>query len=524
MPNRIVVCPEPLAAAAGAEIFRAGGSAVDAALATAYAQAVVSPAMTTIAGTGVMNVYHAPSRRNVIIDFLDQAGSRANAEMFADASPGDILFGYKSTLVPTFVRGTQVAFEQFASGRVTWQRLLEPAIRYAESGFTIYPYLHQYWRADHPVLQTSAPFDGYGMLSTTPACAAIFTKEGRVPHIGELLVQRDLARTLRRLALEGPEDFYTGETGRAMAADFERRGSPVTARDLAEYRAQVRDPLRGSYRGLTISTDPPPAIGALLLDLLNILEAYDVRALGLESAAYYDLLARALFVVFEDRMRYAEPGAEATLIQELTSKAHSKELCRRIGEVPRRPAHPRSDLAGTTHVTTYDDDGSAVSMTHTICFGSGVVTPGLGFMYNNGMCMFDPRPGQPNSIAAGKRPLAGGGPAILFDGDAARLVLGSPHGGRKTSSMAHVLMSVLEFGQSPAAAVASPRIHCEHDPRELRVDPFFPLDTREELTQLGYDLRDDSYGGRVCLVAVDPQTDKASGASDPRGGGGLVEM
>src|SRR5437764_5498504 len=125
MTNRIVVCPEPLAAAAGAEIFRAGGSAVDAALATAYAQAVVSPAMTTLAGSGVMNLYHAPSQRNVVIDFLDQAGSGAHADMFADASPGNILLGYKSMLVPTFVRGTELAFEQFASGRVAWQRLLE---------------------------------------------------------------------------------------------------------------------------------------------------------------------------------------------------------------------------------------------------------------------------------------------------------------------------------------------------------------------------------------------------------------
>jgi gamma-glutamyltranspeptidase/glutathione hydrolase len=445
-------------------------------------------------------------------------------DMFAGASPGDILLGYKSTLIPTFVRGTQVAFEQFGSGRVGWQRLLEPAIRYAEAGFTIYAYLHQYWRADNPVLQTSAPFDGYRMLTTTPACAAIFTTEGRVPHIGERLVQPDLARTLRRLAGEGPEDFYTGETGRAMAADFERHGSPVTARDLAEYRAQVREPLRGSYRGLTISTDPPPAIGALLLELLNILEGHDVRALGQESAAYYDLFARALFVVFADRRRYAEAGADASLFSKLTSKAHAKELCRRIGEAPRDQQQPRSTLAGTTHVTTYDDEGSAVSMTHTVCFGSGVVTPGLGFMYNNGMSMFDPRPGQPTSIAAGKRPLSGGGPAILFDGDAVRFVLGSPHGGRKTSSMAHVLMGMLEFGQSPAAAVASPRIHCEHDPRELRVDSYFPLDTRRELEGLGYQLREDLYGGRVCVVAVDPDTDKASGASDPRGGGGLIEL
>jgi gamma-glutamyltranspeptidase/glutathione hydrolase len=522
--NRIVVCPEPLAAAAGAEIFRAGGSAIDAALATAYAQAVVSPAMTSIAATGMMNLYHAPTRRNVLIDFHDQAGSRAHAEMFAGARAGEILFGYKSALIPTFVRGTQLAFEQFGSGGVTWQQLLAPAIRYAEAGFTIYPYLHQYWRADDPVLQTSAPFDGYRMLTTTPACAAIFTSEGRVPRIGERLVQPDLARTLRRLAGEGPDDFYTGETGRAMAADFDRHGSPVTARDLAQYRAEVREPLRGSYRGLTISTDPPPAIGASLLELLNILECHDLRALGQGSAAYYDLVARALFLVFADRARFAEPGAGPALFAELTSKSHARMLYRRIGDVPRQPAQRPANLAGTTHVTTYDDEGSAVSMTHTVCFGSGVVTPGLGFMHNNGMCMFDPRPGQPNSIAPGKRPIAGGGPAIAFEGDVVRLALGSPHGGRKTSSMAHVLMSVLEFGLSPAAAVASPRVHCEHDPRELRVDAFFPLETRGELARLGYQVREDAYGGRVCLVAVDAATGKASGASDPRGGGGLVEL
>lgn len=524
MPNRIVVCPEPLAAAAGAEIFRAGGSALDAALATAYAQAVVSPAMTTIAGSGVMNVYHAPSRRNVVIDFLDQAGSLARADMFAGASPGEILLGYKSIAVPTFVRGTQTAFEQFGSGRVPWPSLLEPAIRYAEQGFTIYPYLHQYWRAENPVLQTAAPFDGYRMLATTPACAEIFTRQGRVPHIGERLVQPDLARTLRRIAVEGPDDFYTGQTGRTMAADLEGNGSAVTARDLASCRAEVREPLRGTYRGLTISTDPPPAIGALLLELMNVLECHDLPALGQESAAYYDLLARALFLVFSDRPRYAEPDSGPALFAELTSKAHASELSRRIRDVPQSPAQPRSGLAGTTHVTTYDDEGSAVSMTHTICFGSGVVTPGLGFMHNSGMCMFDPRPGQPNSIAPGRRPIAGGGPAIVFDGDAVRLALGSPHGGRKTSSMAHVLTSMLEFGLSPAAAVASPRIHCEHDPRDLVVDSFFPLETREELARLGYRVQEDAYGGRVCLVSVDPHTRAASGASDPRGGGGLIEL
>ena len=522
--NRIVVCPEPLAAEAGAEIFRKGGSAVDAALGTAYAQTVVSPAMTTIASTGVMNLFHAPTGRNVIVDFLDRAGSAARSDMFVGAQPGDILFGYESILVPTFVRGTQTAFEVFGSRRVSWDTILEPAIRYAEEGFPVYPYMHQYWRADNPVQQTGCPFDGRGMLSTTRACADVFTVNGRVHHIGERLVQPDLARVLRRLAREGPEDFYTGEIGRRMAEDLEQNGAPVTARDLAACRVEMREPLRGSYRGLTIATDPPPAIGAQLVALLNVLEGYDLRSLGQGMPAYYDLMARALYLVFAERTRFVEPDIDSSLSELLVSKEHAADLRAAIGEVPRRAPMPPAGLAGTTQVTTYDDEGSAVSMTHTVCFGSGVVTPGLGFMYNNGMSMFDPRPGQVNSVAPGKRPISGGGPAIVFQGEQVRMVLGSPHGGRKTSAMAHVIVSIVDFGVSPSAAVASARIHCENDPLELRVDAFFPRDVRQELQCRGYRLREDTYGGRVCLVDVDPRTGKASGASDPRGDGGLEEF
>jgi gamma-glutamyltranspeptidase/glutathione hydrolase len=518
--NRVVVCPEPLAAEAGAEIFRKGGSAIDAALATAYAQAVVSPAMTTIAATGVMNLFHAPTGRNVIVDFLDRAGSAACPNMFVGAKPGDILFGYGSILVPTFVRGTHTAFEAFGSGRVSWGTLLEPAIRYAEEGFLVYPYMHQYWRAENPVQQTSFAFDGRQMLSTTRACADIFTINGRVHRIGERLVQSDLACVLRRLATAGPEDFYTGEIGRRIAKDLQQNGAPVTAHDLSTCRAEMWEPLKGSYRGWTIATDPPPAIGALLVLLLNVLEGYDLRALGQGTAAYYELMARALHLVFAERTRLMEADVSPFLL----SKEHAVELRSAIGDVPRRPPIPRSGLAGTTQVTTYDDEGSAVSMTHTVCFGSGVVTPGLGFMYNNGMSMFDPRPGHANSIAPGKRPISGGGPAIIFQDNKVRMVLGSPHGGRKTSSMAHVIVSIADFDVSASAAVASARIHCEDDPNELRVDNFFPLDVRKELQLRGYRIREDGYGGRVCLVDVDPRTGKASGASDPRGDGGLEEF
>ena len=240
MSRRVVVCPEPLAAEAGAEIFRQGGSAVDAALATAYAQCVVSPVMASIAGTGGMNVFHAPTGRHVVLDFLGRAGSRCAPEMYVGRPPAEQQRGYRSILVPSFVRGTQVAFEQFGSGRVTWATILEPAIRYAEEGFAQYPYIHQYWRREDPVQQTRDRFDGYEMVTTTAASAAIFTVGDRVHFLGEQIVQKDLARTLRRLADVGPDDFYTGEIGRQIAADLEQNAAPITPADLVACRAGRR--------------------------------------------------------------------------------------------------------------------------------------------------------------------------------------------------------------------------------------------------------------------------------------------
>lgn len=513
--SRIVVCPEPLAAEAGAEIFRRGGSAVDAALATAYAQAVVSPAMTSLGGNGILILFHAPTGRNVVVDFLGRAGAGARPEMFAGGPPDAHVLGYRSILVPTFVRGTHLAFERFGSGRVEWPALLAPAIRFAEEGFTVYPYMHQYWRAEHPIQQTADPFDGYRMLTTTPACAAVFTTAGRVHRIGARIVQPDLAATLRRIAAGGPEAFYGGEIGSRIAEDLAAHGAAVTADDLAGCRAELREPLRGSYRGLAVSTDPPPHIGVLLVELLNILEGYDLRGLGQGSAAYFDLVVGALRLVFRDRARFMTDPACADLpLARMARKEYAAELRQALCRV-----------VGTTHVSTFDDEGSAVSFTHSIGTGSGVVTPGLGFVYNNNMMAFDPRPGRANSIAPGKAPISGGGPTLLLDGDGVRAVLGSPHGSRKTSAIGHVIAGLVDFGLSPAAAVTSPRVHCEAE-GPLLLEPFFPLPPRvaDELSALGHTLRDDLYGGRVCLVWVDPETGRASGASDPRGGGGLAEV
>lgn len=527
MARRVVVCPEPLAAEAGAEILRLGGNAVDAALAVAYAQTVVSPVMASIAGTGGMNVFHAPSGRHVVLDFLGRSGSQCQPDMYVGRSPAVQQTGYLSIQVPSFVRGTAAAFEQFGSGRVSWAAILEPAIRYAEEGFRQYPYIHQHWRREDPVQQTRDRFDGYEMVTTTPASAAIFTVGDRVHHIGERIVQTDLARTLRRLATAGPEDFYTGEISRQMLADLEQHGAPLIATDLAACQPEIGAPVFGTYRGLTIATDRAPNIGLLLVTLLNVLEGFDVRALKDDEPAYWELFAWTLYEVLRERSRYmTDPAFEQLPYTALHTREHAALIRERVMGQLSPQGTAATDSGGTTHISTIDEDGSAVSFTYSIGIGSGVVTPGLGFLYNNGMSAFDPQPGRPNSVGPNKRAISGGGPAIVLNDGRVQYVIGSPHGSRKTSSMGHALVSLIDFGRSPAAAVASPRLHIEADPSEILVDTLMPLGlpTQRALIQRGFRIREHYYGGRVCLVAVDHATGGASGASDPRGGGGLIEL
>jgi gamma-glutamyltranspeptidase/glutathione hydrolase len=526
--KQCVACPEPLAAEAGAEIFRVGGSAVDAAIAAAYAQAVVSPVMTSIGGTGVMQIFHAPTGRHVILDFMGYAGSRARDDMFVGHPTNEWVLGYPSINVPTFVRGTHLAFERFGSGRLSWDAVLAPAIRYAEEGFAVYPYIHQYWRAENPVYQTPAPFDGYRMVTMTDACAAIFAVGSRVHALAERIVQRDLARTLRRIASGGADEFYTGEIGRRIAADLEDHGAPVTPGDLAACRVDVYEPLRGTYRGLTIATDPFPNVGVFLVELLNMLEPADLRAIG-PGPEFYRLMARAQWFAARGRATLTDTPREE--VREWSDRLISKEYARRVIQGPLQDGAeanraPESRLSGTTHLSTFDRDGSAVSFTHSIGTGSGVVTPGLGFMYNNQMHAYDPRPGRPNSIAPGRPPVTGGGPTIALQDDRVRFVLGSPHGFRKISGMGHTIVNLVDFGTSPAAAVTSPRIHCEFAPRVLSEETFFPLpaDVASALRRDGYELHPELYGARVCLIEADWSSGTSRAASDPRGGGGLAEV
>ncbi len=244
-------------------------------------------------------------------------------------------------------------------------------------------------------------------------------------------------------------------------------------------RIELYEPLRATYRDLTIATDPFPNVGVFLVELLNVLENEDLRSMDPADPDFFRLMARAQWFAARDRARLADTPR----VRPRGSCEHliSKEYARRLVEEPLSDGHEVTrgecvpKLHGTTQVSTFDREGSAVSFTHSIGTGSGVVTPGLGFMYNNQMQAYDPRPGRPNSIVPGRPPVTGGGPTIVLQDGRVRYILGSPHGFRKVSAMGHVIVNLEDFDMSPAGAVASPRVHCEFDPRVLAEEMFFPL-------------------------------------------------
>lgn len=527
----VVTCPEYLAAFAGGEVLSRGGNAADAAIATAFAQGIVGPKLSGIGGIGVATVFDARRQASECIRFWGTAGSKAREDQFAGEFRTDHdgiivgvhdyrnVIGYLSILVPGFVRGMYEVFVRYGSGRIQWADLVDPAIRLAEEGFEVDSYLYHFWRPETPVDDICPP---YRTLTATPACAAIYTKEGHVLQPGDRLVQRDYAVTLQRIARDGPDEFYLGNTGRRISEDMERYGGLITADDLRRYRALESEPMRGSYRGYEVLSDPPPGSGALVIEILNILEGFDLVAMGRNSPIYLDLLARVFRQAFGDRRRFmADPRFVNVPVGMLTSSSYAEEVRGELyASSASGPYAPSGGHEGTTHVSVVDSDGNAAAITHSVCDASGVVSDGLGFMYNNDMSSFDPRPGQRNSIAAGKSPVNGGAPTILTKDGQAVLTIGSPAGPRKVTAIVQTILNIIDFGMSADQAVDEERIHQEVGP--LLVQPTFPGDLARQLRGLGHDVRFTEYTARVAAVYRDPRTHALIGASDRRGGKGFA--
>ena len=532
----MVACPEPLAAAAGAEILRVGGNAVDAAVASAFAQAVVNPMMTGIGGAATFLIHVAATGETWFLFAGGYAPAKATPEMWADRPAmrsgatwtlldGANRVGYQAQVVPGFCRAMEEAHRRFGSGRVPWAQLLEPAIRYAEEGFEVSPALWEIWRPGGRISAVHGIDDPSMYLAANEAAAAIYTPNGRVHEPGERLVQADYGATLRAIAEGGADAFHAGEIAQAIAADFALNGGLLAYEDLRDFRPTLLPALEGRYRGYRVRSGHPPGLGPTAIELFQILDGYNLAALGWNSPRYLDLLARAMQLAFKDRLVHmADPNFFDVPVDMLISPEYAAEARGLIesGEDRHAVAEALPGPGDTTTCSVIDGAGNAVGLNTTINSGAGIVTPGLGFLHNNRMWSFNPTPGFRNSIAPGKSPLQGGGPSILLDGDEAAFVIGSPGGSRGTTSTMQSVANVLHFGMSMQEAMAAPRIHAEDEAAVIFAEPAIGDATIRALEALGNRVTVGNYTGRLAGVRRDPTTGALDGGSDPRGGGGLA--
>jgi gamma-glutamyltranspeptidase/glutathione hydrolase len=520
----MVVSVHTIASQVGADVLRDGGNAIDAAVATAFALCVVHPSAGNIGGGGFL-VYRPAKGEPVAYDFRETAPAGASPTMFLKDGAYDEDVHHESYLsvgVPGSVAGLHLAWKE--QGKLPWKRLLAPAIALARDGFALSDGLA---RSLAEVLPR---------LARHPASLAQFSHDGQPYQAGELLKQPELARSLHRIAVQGPDGFYRGETARLLAQEMKAHGGRITLDDLASYRARRRQPIRGTYRGLEVIAMPPPSSGGVaLVEMLNMLEGDDLRSLGAGSAASIHLVAEAMRRAFADRARYlGDPEANPDLpLALLTSKEHARKLRRSIREDRASISSPSSfewpEGEHTTHLSVVDAERNAVALTTTLedSYGSAIVVPGAGFLLNNEMGDFNAAPGltdatgligtPPNLAAPGKRMLSSMCPTILAKDGRLALVTGSPGGRTIINTVLQTVLDVVDFGMNVQEAVDFPRFHQQWLPDRIRHERIgFSPDTLALLRAKGHTLEAVDVQGSVQAIAYDAKADVLEGAADRR--------
>ncbi len=522
----MVVSASAVASEAGRDVLAQGGNAVDAAIATGFALAVTYPVAGNIGGGGFM-VIRFPDGRATAIDFREMAPKAATPEMFTDATGAYSSTihhdSHKSVGVPGTVAGFAMAHRKY--GTRDWKRLVDPAVRLAADGIDV-----------------TAGFAGalsWGMsedLKKYPATVAAYTKNGTPYVVGERIRQPDLARSLTRIRDQGQDGFYRGETARLLAEEMRRGGGLITEEDLARYEAKERAPIRGTYRGYEIISMPPPSSGGVaLVEMLNILEGYDLAAATHNSPRYVHLVTEAMRRAFLDRARYmGDPDYTTPPIERLTSKAYAAELRKTILDDRASPSAPaqvaqRYESNQTTHYSVVDASGMAVSVTYTLenGFGLGAVVPRAGFLLNNEMGDFNGKPGVTDSTGLigtdanlarpGKRMLSSMTPTILAKDGKLVAVVGSPGGRTIINTVLQVVLNLIDSRMPIQDAVNARRFHHQWLPDWVfgEKDAFTPA-TVAALEAMGYRVRLGGDQGTAHSIFVDARTGARIGAPDPR--------
>jgi gamma-glutamyltranspeptidase/glutathione hydrolase len=512
----VVASNHPLASAAGIEILARGGNAVDAAIATAFALTVVEPMMVSIFGGGMMNLRDGTTGEAVTIDNYPLAPAAARPDMYQPVAGPDPMavvdrlndVGYLAVGVP----GALPAWAALVAerGRLSLGEVMAPAIRYAADGYAVSPYLAG-------CIATSA-----ADLARFPASAEVFLPDGAPPRPGQRIVRRDYAKTLELIARDGPAVLTEGPVGAEVAADMARNGGLITQEDLTAYRFIRREPVRGTYRGYEIvSVGPTSSGGTHIVQMLNLLEGFDLTGAGFGTAQSLHLIAEALKIAFADRSRYmGDPAFVDVPVNWLIDKSYAAERRQQIDptraatyEAGERPASPREG-ANTTHLTVMDRDGNVVTMTQTLqmLFGSKVTVPGTGMLLNNHMSLFDPHPGRANSIAPRKRMLSSMSPTVVLKDGQPFFALGTPGGNRIFPAIFQAIVNVLDHGMSLQEAVEAPRIWTNGG--VLEIEEGFRPEVRMQLAALGHEVTVvPRVAGGMNGVLRDPATALLHGAA-----------
>jgi gamma-glutamyltranspeptidase/glutathione hydrolase len=528
--NGMVVAQEYRAARIGVQILDRGGNAVDAAVAVGFAMAVTYPRAGNLGGGGFM-VIHRANGEDVAIDYRETAPAAATPTMFLDANgEPDPKKSRDSALaigVPGTVAGLALAREKYGSGKFSLADLMAPAIRLAEQGVRVED-------------DTADSLPGAReRLARWPAAAAIFLKNGGQPlESGDRLLQFDLADTLKLIAEKGPAGFYEGRTAKTLAREIHAAGGIITQDDLKNYHAVVRQPVRGTYRGYDIISMPPPSSGGIaLVEMLNILEGYQLDSLPKPQAQH--LIIEAMKRAYADRAQFlGDPATVDVPVKGLTSKKYAASLRASITDKDTpsadiKPGDPKSHEGdNTTHFSVIDRDGNAVSNTYTLNFsyGLGMVAEGTGVLLNNEMDDFTAKAGASNAYGLvqyeanlpgpGKRPLSSMSPTIVLKDGKPVLITGSPGGSRIITAVLQIILNSLDFGMTIDQAVSAPRLHHQWMPDQVLVEPGFDPALLADLAARGHKIVPARPGTSANSIAV--TKDGIVGAADPRTRGALA--
>lgn len=530
-PHGIVASTSEIASRVGADIMKRGGNAIDAAVAVGLALAVTWPSAGNLGGGGFMMIRRANGDTEVI-DYRERAPLASTREMYLD-NAGNVIdgastVGYKSVGVPGTVAGLSMALQRH--GKLKWGEVVEPARRLAAEGFVL-----NYHTARS--LTFAAP-----LLSKFDDSRRVFLRKGDLYKEGERFAQPELAATLERIKIQGPREFYEGNTAKMIVDDMKANGGLITAQDLKEYEPTVRKPLNGTYRGYEIVTMPPPSSGGIaLLEMLNILEHYPLAELTPGSSDAAHLLVEAQRRAFADRAEFlGDADFVKVPVQGLISKKYAAELAKGIDQDRATPSaqiragKPAShESTETTHFAVIDQEGNVVTNTYTLNggYGSGATARGTGVLLNNEMDDFTSKPGVPNaygllqsennSIAPRKRPLSAMTPTIVLKDGKFVFAIGSPGGPTIINTVLQIVVNVIDFGMNIQQAIDFPRVHHQWMPDRIQWEPYgLNRDTRAALEKRGQVFAEKpGYIGDAQGVMIEAKTGMRLGASDPRLGG-----